>query len=104
MPKYIYKEFHQVVVSYEDEFDVTDNEKWQMLLQLAEERGIDEEDLEGFPNEPPEDAEVWFQLYRLVDMQAVANPIEDWVTERKGGYETESCLLDDKGQIISSER
>lgn len=104
MPKVIYEEHHQVVVSYEDEFDVTDNEKWQMLLQLAEDNGLDEEDLEEFPKEPPEDAEVWFELYRLIEMYSVADRQEDWRTERKGGYDIEWYLLDDKGQTISSER
>ena len=103
MPKYtaVFTEYHRVVSIYTDEFDTSDKIKWELLKSLVSDR-MDTEEFEALPLKPPKDPKVWFQLYQNLPEGDYGEQENDWITVRKGGYDTSHELLDSKGKVIDS--
>lgn len=101
MPKYTatYTEYHHVAVVFSDEFDTSDSEKWEWLRSAAQEH-LEPDEFEQLPEEPPTDPKLWFELYGHVAETEYSDNEEDWITVRKGGYETSRELHDMSGNVV----
>jgi hypothetical protein len=54
------------------------------------------------PLKPPKDPQIWFSLYQQLSEMEYGEREDDWITLRKGGYETSRELIDSKGKVIDS--
>jgi hypothetical protein len=104
MPKYkaIYTEYHRVSVTFSDEFDTADKDKWEWLKSSVESE-MEPDDFDALPIKPPKDPQIWFSLYQQLSEMEYEEKEDDWITLRKGGYDTSRELLDAKGKVIASE-
>ena len=93
-----------VIQTYWEEFDTTDQAKWEELKNNVESE-FDNDDFEALPNDAPDDPTIWFELYKKLDYREYANQDEDqWVSQYKGTTEYEYVIEDEDGnQIISEE-
>jgi hypothetical protein len=84
-------EFHIMHRVNQYEFDVTDQEQWNLLKS-----GLNRDDL---PKVAPEDPEIWGSLicWRLDDLSI---PKDDVISMRDGGYQVMTELLNAAGEII----
>ena len=97
--KVIYSVTELARQNYSAEFDVTDQDKWEKLLQLAHE-ALTDEDLDAFPANEPKDPQIWFSLFRLLYEDAYDQQNIEWM----GNPERESwALLDQDGNQIDSQ-
>lgn len=74
MPKYKFINCRSWT-TYEDyweEFDTTDQKKWQSVLKTAS-YSVDESKLEEFPKTAPADPSIWFDLYSLINEDDLEN-------------------------------
>jgi len=104
MPKYLAKltEYHRVASIYTDEFNTSDKKKWELLKSKVEDQ-MDPDEFEELPEKPPKDPKVWFQLYKYLHGEEYQEQKDDWITHRKGGYDTSNELFDSKGNVIDSQ-
>jgi hypothetical protein len=104
MPKYkvVLTENHRVSSIFTDEFDTKDADQWEQIKASAEFQ-MDPTAFAALPEKPPKDPAAWFAVYRYVDALAYANREDDWITSRKGGYETSIELQDKKGNVLDSD-
>lgn len=104
MPIYTFKliEHHQVDTIASDEFDTSDQEKWEWLKSSVSDK-LGEDEVESLPEDAPSDPQIWFDLYRFLDRGEFAEIEDDWVSERKGGYDVSHTLTDTTGKRIISE-
>ena len=84
-------EFHIMHRVNQYEFDVTDQEQWNLLKT-----GLNREDL---PKVAPEDPEIWGSLIcrRLDDLSI---PEDDIISMKDGSYQVMTELLNERGEII----
>ena len=103
MPKYkaIYTEYHRVAVIFTEEFDTADKDKWEWLKSSVEYE-MDSDDFEALPLMPPKDPQIWFSLFQQLSEMEYGEREDDWITLRKGGYDTSRELIDSKGKVIDS--
>lgn len=104
MPKYkvVLNEYHRVTSTFTDEFDTKDADKWEQVKASAEFE-MNPEEFEALPEDPPKDPAAWFAVYRYVDALGYQEREDDWVTSRKGGFETSIELQDKKGNVLDSD-
>jgi len=104
MPKYkaTYTEYHRVSVTFTDEFDTDDEDKWEWLKSSVKFE-MDSDDFEALPKKSPKDPQIWFSLYHQLSEMEYGEKEDDWITLRKGGYDISRELLDAKGKVIDSE-
>lgn len=99
MPVYTYRqtEHHKLDRIYQYSFDVTDQDRWKDLLDLAKLHG---NDIKSFPQKSSGDPELWRTLIELVPIEELTEYEDDCWTMRKGGYDVISELLDESGNEI----
>ena len=98
--KITYKERHQVVRTFWENFDISDQSLWESLLIKAEEY-LDDSELSLLPKEAPQDPELWLNVYREMPREEYKNEEEEfWHTEVKTAPDTRWILEDDKGDIV----
>lgn len=104
MPKYkvCYTEFHTVSSIYSDEFDTSDQDKWESLKAAAE-YSLSASDLKKLPSKPPKDPSIWLSLYRQLPKSDYEDHEDDWTSINHGGFDTTLEILDSKGNIIASD-
>ena len=104
MPIYTatYIEYHQVSSIHTDQFNTSDKDKWEWLKSAVESE-MDAVEFDELPVKPPKDPLVWFALYEHLSRSDYEDKDEDWVTHRKGGFDTARTLLDAKGKVLESE-
>jgi hypothetical protein len=102
MPKYkvVRTEYHQVASIYTDQFDTSDDEKWDELKKEAEFH-MPRDEFEALPEDPPSDPQLWFDVYYHVNSGEFAEQEDDWISVRKGGFDVSNKLLNSKGKVIS---
>lgn len=88
---------HKVARIYEYSFDVTDQRQWESLLKKAQSQG---ESIDGFPKKAPSDPNVWGALIDVLFIEDLADYEDDFWTLNKGGYEIDTELLDENGEIV----
>jgi len=73
-----------VIQEFWEEFDTSDQENWNRLLENAAECSDDDE-IEEFPLDAPEDPELWLILYKYLYYGEYKNQNEDyWLSDIKG--------------------
>lgn len=100
---FLVKEFHQVEVLYEFDFDVNDQAMWSHLLTLALERGSSS--VFGLPSLVSNDTEDWKCLLLAVgsDIKELSLPLPNrWLSEEQGTTEVFAELKNQKDQLIFS--
>jgi hypothetical protein len=74
-----------VIQTFWEEFDTSDQENWDRLLENAAENLETDDKLDAFPLEAPEDPELWLRLYEHLYYAEYENQEEDnWVSDNKG--------------------
>lgn len=95
------QEFHTVVKTYIEEFDTSDQDKWDHFRKLISVYAKDK--LADFPLGAPEDPHVWFTLLQLMRQTEYEVEVkDDWVSVRNGEYKTIHYLEDAYGEVIES--
>lgn len=104
MPKFKVSQtqVHRVDRIYTEEFDTDSQEQWDELKAKAEDM-MDEDEFAELPDDPPEDLEIWLSVYRCIDGGEYSDLYDDWVTDRKGGYEIVWQVYDEEGNIVVEE-
>jgi hypothetical protein len=99
MPKFkvVRKEYHQVVSIFTEEFDTKSQDQWDDLKDRAD---VDEDD---YPEKPPKDPAEWLELFVSAREIDPDSRYDDWVSERKGGYDVSFEVIDSKGKVILEE-
>lgn len=95
-------EHHYVDRCFEQEFECTDQRLWERLREVAEYEfhGVSKED---FPAEAPSDPAIWFDLIKICPGPELNNLYEDWISDRKGGYEVSFRLENAAGDLLIEE-
>ena len=102
--KVIYTQIHRVDLIASEEFDITSEEQWNNLKERVKDCGLmEEEDFNELPDQPPSDINVWLNLYKNISQVEFGNLQEDWVSDRKGGYEVTYAITDDNGNVVLEE-
>ena len=96
--KFQHVEEHQVTSTFTLNFDTSDKQLWSdLLFELWD------SEKSKFPSEPPDDADVWFELLSAVSPYTYCEePDQDFWTARKGGYERSNHLMTPDGDVIRS--
>lgn len=90
----------QVIQTYTDEFDVTDQAKWEKL-RSASQNYIEAPSLKKIPEKAPSDPIAWLELYQLLDRSEYEQQENDWwCSEENGSTESLWILEDDDGVEI----
>lgn len=101
--KIIQKLHQKIIQEFWEEFDTSDQNKWDLLRSCAEER-MDADEFSEVPEEAPEDPSQWFKLYKHYEVLEYKNAEpDDWISDRKGFTEHEYTLQDSEGDVIQSE-
>lgn len=98
--KFIHTQVHRVDRIFSEEFDTESQDDWDALLSRAENL-MDEDEFSALPEDAPDDIDVWLRVYSFVDTGEFAEAEEDWVTDRKGGYESYFQVTDEDGNVMS---
>ena len=98
--KYV-RDLKQVVIqTVYEQFETADQTLWDSLLENANDYA-DEDDLELFPIDAPEDPALWFKIFSYLDVGEFRNRLDDdWVSDRKGFTEITDSLEDGEGNEI----
>jgi hypothetical protein len=105
MPLYkiTYTEYHRVSKEYSEEFDTSNVEQWDELKSRARDM-MDDEAYSALPDLPPRDTDIWLELYKNISSNAYkCDAVEDWITDRKGGYDSEWIITDHRDTIVSED-
>ncbi|KXW58862.1 hypothetical protein [Ferrovum myxofaciens] len=95
------QEFHTVVKTYIEEFDTSDQDKWDHFRSLISVYAKDK--LADFPLVAPEDSHVWFALLQLMRQTEYEVEVkDDWVSVRNGEFKTIHYLEDSYGEVLES--
>lgn len=95
-------EHHWVDRYYEQEFDCSDQALWMRLKAVADYSWHDVDEAE-FPESAPDDPVIWFKLIKICPGPELAETYDDWVSDRKGGYEINYLLEDSEGRTLAEE-
>jgi hypothetical protein len=98
--KFIYKEFHEVIYSYIQSFDTDDQESWVKYRNEAIE--YHDANPNDFPENAPNDPQMWFDLLSKLDAYEFEDTEEDCWTARKGGFPRSRELEDQNGSVLIS--
>lgn len=104
MPKFKVSQtqIHRVDRIFTVDFDTESKEQWDELKSKAQDL-MDEDDFDELPDDPPEDLAIWLRVCQCIDSSEYSDDGEDWVSHRKGGYETYWEVSDEEGSIVASE-
>ncbi len=90
-----------VTQSYWEEFDTEDQDQWESLRERVQSQSMD--DLSEFPEEAPNDPNMWFQLFQRLSCMEYENAEDDyWVSDIKGFTEYTYELVDSDDNVIDS--
>jgi hypothetical protein len=98
--KFIHRQVHRVDLIFSEEFDTASQDDWDALLSMAA-SSMDEDEFAALPDDPPDDIDIWLKVYSFVDTGEFSDSEEDWVTVRKGGYESYILVTDEDGNVLS---
>ena len=98
--KFSHTQVHRVDLIFSEEFDTESQDEWEALKSKAK-GGMDEDEFESLPDVAPEDVDVWLRVYSFVDSGEFSVREEDWVSDRKGGYESFFQVTDEDGNVLS---
>ena len=91
---------HKLIITYVDEFDVADQDKWNELRSMVSEF-LEEEELSQIPTGAPSDPQDWLALYKNFPDQAFGeHESENLVTAENGQYDYWCELYDEKGKEL----
>lgn len=89
-----------MIQSSSEQFDTSDQKKWETALERAASNEGDEI-YEEFPKKAPSDPATWFELYKKVPYQEYENEEpDDYYSDRKGTSEYEWTLKNAKGKEV----
>ena len=93
--KFVNSRAYTIIEEYWEEFDTTDQAKWESVLENAS-HSIDESQLEEFSKIAPTDPSIWFELYSLINEVDLEN-----MDERQGNDPDQECFLyDENGNSV----
>ncbi len=93
--KFVNSRAYTIIEEYWEEFDTTDQAKWESVLENAS-HSIDESQLEEFSKIAPTDPSIWFELYSLINEVDLEN-----MDERQGNDTDQECFLyDENGNSV----
>ena len=98
--KFSHTQVHRVHWIFSEEFDTEGQDDWDVLKSKARDR-MDEDEFESLPDVAPEDVDVWRRVYSFVEASELSDKEEDWVTDRKGDYESFFEVSDEDGNVLS---
>jgi hypothetical protein len=94
-----YKFVHTRIITthedYWDEFDISDQDKWESVLKNAS-YSVDKSELKSFPKKAPSDPAIWFELYSLINEVDLGDQDED----RCEGIDHDYALYDEDGDLV----
>lgn len=87
---------------FSDNFDTTDQLKWDALLKIAHEiyDAYQDDELLLFPLTAPADYLIWLNLYEIIGTE-VYEKVEDWESPYPDNYETNFFIQDEQGSHLS---
>jgi len=98
--KYVRNLKQIVIQTVYEEFDTTDQDLWDKLLENASDYA-DEDELENFPIDASDELALWFKLFSYLNEGEFTNSLaDDWVSDRKGFTEITDSLEDSEGNEI----
>ncbi len=98
--KVIQKLTQVVIQEFWEEFDTSDQSRWEALKESVK-YSMDDDEFDELPDEAPEDEAVWFSLYQNLDCHEYANQEEDyWKSDIKGSTEYDYILENEDGEQI----
>ena len=77
-----------------EEFDTGDQDKWDELLEKT---SLDEDELNRFPKEAPQDPAIWFELYSSICEMDLENQGDDQTGDE---LQHDFGLYDDAGNWV----
>lgn len=92
-----------VIQTYWEEFDTSDQAKWDDLKESVKDN-LHEEAFDELPEEAPEDPAEWLALYRNLYYLEYANQDDDyWISDSKGTTEYIYIIEDEDGDEVIRE-
>ena len=98
--KFIHTQVHRVDRIFFEEFDTDDQDQWDEVKAKAQGM-MDSDEFSALPDEAPDDVAIWLRVYSFVDAIELADSEDDWVTDRKGGYESYFQVTDEDDNVLS---
>ncbi len=98
--KFTHTQVHRVDLIFSEEFDTASQDDWDALLSRAA-NSMEADEFAALPDAAPDDVDVWLRVYSFVDTGEFSESEEDWVTDRKGGYESYFQITDEDGNVLS---
>ena len=98
--KFIHTQVHRVDQIFSEEFDTNDQDKWDEVKAKAQGM-MDSDEFSALPVEAPDDVDIWLRVYSFVETLELSDAVDDWVTDRKGGYESYFQVTDEDDNVLS---
>ena len=93
------KLYQTVLQEFWEEFDTTDQVKWESLKERISYN--DSDYAESLPELAPEDPELWFDAYKELYYAEYENQESDyWISDAKGSTEYQYELFDQTGNVV----
>jgi uncharacterized protein YjaZ len=92
--KYLIRQTYEVTEYIKEEFDTDDSEQWNSL-KLKAKGSMNATNFQMLPADPPEDIEVWFDIYKKIDSSNFTN-----IQREVGDITVEYAICDEENNII----
>ena len=94
--KFVHTRILTVLEDYWDEFDISDQDKWESVLNNAS-YSVDKIELKKFPKKAPSDPAIWFELYSLINEVDLDQQDEDRCDDE---IDHDYALFDEDGNSV----
>ena len=98
--KFIHTQVHRVDQIFSEEFDTNDQDQWDEVKAKAQGM-MDSDEFSALPDEAPDDIDIRLRVYSCVETLELSDAVDDWVTDRKGGYESYFQVTDEDDNVLS---
>jgi hypothetical protein len=94
---------HSVLLVYSDQFDTSDQGKWEELKECVKSSGsMDDDEFDSLPKKAPKNIQKWLRVYQCLDATDFPNQEENWISHSKGGFPVDYEITDENNQVVAN--